>query len=87
MTKLYVLVDKHLRSSQQAVQAAHAAAEFCLKDKGRRWTNGTIVIAKVDNINDWVAKAEAVFREPDMANMVTAVAYLSLDLDPTLKLL
>lgn len=85
--KLYVLVDKYLTKSQKAVQSAHAVAEFCLKDKGKNWTNGTLVLTEVDNIMDWVDGSDAIFREPDMSNMITAVAYLSVDLDKMLRLL
>lgn len=39
--KLYVVVDKNLPINVQAVQSAHAVAEFMKKHPATMWGNGT----------------------------------------------
>ena len=42
-TKLYTLVRRDLRNNgQRAVQAAHAVAEYLLKNPNTKWDNGII---------------------------------------------
>lgn len=72
--KLYILVDQFLAPSKRAVQAAHAVAEYLLLHPDTEWDNGTLVLLKVPDIENWVQHADAVFREPDLDNRVTAVA-------------
>ena len=77
--KLYVVVDKKLPTNVQAVQSAHAVAEFMKKNPATMWHNGTLVLLKGDvgqgfwryrRINtEW-----AEFREPDMKDALTAYA-------------
>lgn len=79
MLKLYVIVDSSLGMSHQAVQAAHAVAEFCLKEK-TPWDNGTLVVLKDSNIPKWKdylecgGKKVISFHEPDRGNQLTAIA-------------
>ncbi len=83
--KLYVLVRKDLPTSQQAVQAGHAIAEFLLREKPNDWDNGTLVLLGVGSEFKLIEMAEKMefrgirssgFREPDMENQLTAVAAL-----------
>jgi hypothetical protein len=81
--KLFVLVDKGLSKSQQAVQSAHAVAEFLLRVPGTAWDNGTLVLLKVDDVVPWLSKLQdkphAYFVEPDLNDKVTAVAATGVD--------
>lgn len=77
--KLYVLVRGDLSRAQQAVQAGHAVAEFCLK--GRGWENGTLVYLKVRGLKElegWYEKLGKgfPFYEPYYKNEMTAFAVL-----------
>ena len=76
--KLYVIVDSKLSMSHQAVQAAHAVAEYCLTVK-TPWMNGTLVVLKAENLQPYMRYAQAVFREPDLDNRVTAIAALGIN--------
>ena len=75
--KLYVLVDANLSKSQQGVQAGHALAEYLLRCK-TDWENGTLVYLKTYDLKKYLHLAEAVFREPDLNNHVTAIAALDI---------
>lgn len=79
--KLYVVVDKSLPISVQAVQAAHAVAEFMKQHPTTAWKNGTLVMLKADLRYGmyykyrWRPYEFAAFNEPDMkGNPVTAFA-------------
>ena len=45
--KLYIITDATLSPSQQAVQSAHAVAEFQKNHPGAPWVNGTLVLLKL----------------------------------------
>jgi hypothetical protein len=88
MEKLYVLVRKDLSVSQQAVQAGHAVAEYLLHGPRTNWKNGTLVYLGVRNKIDleyWTEKFDRKniewvgFREPDMADELTAVSVIGND--------
>ena len=78
--KLYVVVNQLLSPSQQAVQSAHAVAEFLKKYPNTLWSNGHLVLLKdtyhIDgNMKGWGHDGEyAEFIEPDLNNKVTAYA-------------
>jgi len=77
--KLYVVVDEKLTISQQAVQSAHAVAEFLKKNSNTLWDNGYLVLLRHSNTQCWGVlrnyKHEYVeFKEPDLGNKVTAYA-------------
>lgn len=83
--KLYVVVNDKLSVSQQAVQSAHAVAEFLRKNPYTTWSNGYLVLlrdkpdyngnmycygkVKWNKLNQY-----AEFIEPDVGNKVTAYA-------------
>jgi hypothetical protein len=83
--KMYVLVRKDLNKAQQAVQGGHALAQFLLNHQSS-WENGTLIYLGVKGerqLMNWIRKLEweqidtAVWREPDMASEITAVAAYS----------
>jgi len=78
--KLFVLIDKRLSRSQQAVQACHAVAEFALK-YGNQWEHRSMVLLAVDGgdqLEEWTGKLAdcrfVEFREPYYDNRMTAIA-------------
>ncbi len=82
--KLFVTVRKDLTSSQQAVQAGHAVAEYMLHGLSfRRWKNQTLIylgVKGLKQIEHLKMKLEmndipfVEFREPDLNNETTAIA-------------
>jgi len=83
MKKLYVIVRKDLTTSQMAVQAGHAVAEYLLHSHFFRWQNETLIYLGVKNLNQleklkYKLGIENIkyieFREPDLNNEVTAIA-------------
>lgn len=74
---------KDLSTSQRAVQAGHAVAEFLLRGPSSRWSNGTLVYLGVKGLNQlenlkYKLKLLDIpfveFREPDIGNEATAIA-------------
>ena len=89
--KLYVCVRESLSKSQQAVQAAHAVANFQKAFPTAPWTNGTLVLLSLKDVSPsgrdtFEAEANALarlttpfittFQEPDLDNKTTAFAAL-----------
>ena len=81
--KLYVIVRKDLSTSQMAVQAGHAVAEFLLRGHISRWNNGTLIylgvkgLRQLENLKYKLNLHEipyTEFREPDIGNETTAIA-------------
>jgi len=81
--KMFVIVRKDLSTSQQAVQAGHALAEYLLHGPFSRWQNGTLIYLGVKGLNqleNLKRKFEREnikfieFREPDLNNETTAIA-------------
>ena len=80
---MFVIVRKDLSTSQQAVQAGHALAEYLLHGPFSRWQNGTLIYLGVKGLNQLENlkrkfKLENIkfieFREPDLNNETTAIA-------------
>lgn len=87
--KLFILIDKRLSRSQQAVQASHAAIDFALQ-YGRDWKHQSLVLLAVDGRDelerwnqDFLDKGYKVscFREPYYQNGMTAVVCHGCDND------
>lgn len=81
--KLYVIVNEKLTPSQQAVQSAHAVAEFIKQNPYSLWNNGYLVLLKdspdsVGNMRcytpNWQEQS-AIFKEPDIGDKITAYAF------------
>jgi len=75
--RLYVVVDENLPRSYQAVQAAHAVAEYMLQE-GAKWKNQTLIvlkgsIKKMETLKTY-SKEWCCFKEPDLNGKVTAIA-------------
>jgi len=73
--KLYIIVDSHLSKSQQAVQGAHVVAEYLITNPKTEWNNGTIILLKHSELEILVSECDALFREPDLNNKLTAIAF------------
>ena len=80
---MFVIVRKDLTTSQQAVQAGHALAEYLLHGPFSRWQNGTLIylgvkgLRQLENIKhkfDMEDIPYMEFREPDLNNETTAIA-------------
>ena len=83
MKKLFILVRKDLSTSQQAVQAGHAVAEFLLHSNFSDWDNGTLIYLGVKGLyqlEKWMLNLKeldipfTIFKEPDIGNEPTAIA-------------
>jgi len=90
--KLYVVVNEKLTPSQQAVQSAHAVAEFLKQYPNTVWSNGYLVLLKdkpnaVGNMVPYIYGDcdIAKFIEPDLGNTVTAYAAFGRRVSETLK--
>ena len=85
MKRLYVLTRKDLGLAYQAVQGAHAVAEFHKQDYNDavEWDNQYLIMLEVDNLDMldyWAWRLESkeiaftAFFEPDLENEMTAIA-------------
>jgi len=86
--KLYVITRTDLATSQQAVQAGHAVAEYVLEHEDswdEKWDNGTLVYLGIKNEDELKSLTKALgcanipytsFQEPDYGNQLTAIASL-----------
>jgi hypothetical protein len=77
--KLYVVVDASLSKSQQAVQASHGVAQYVIDEdihpSKDRWLNSTLVLLKDRDLDKYLSSCDSYWREPDLDNRVTAVAF------------
>ena len=87
--KLFILIDKRLSRSQQAVQSSHAAIEFALK-YGGLWIHQSLVLLAVDGSDELEQLCKtftskeyktACFREPYYQDRLTAVVCHGCDED------
>jgi hypothetical protein len=80
MEKLFVLIRDELAPAHQAVQGGHAVAQWMLEHPEPSWNNGILVYLRVKNMPLWYHKLQkfgydySEFREPDMGNIITAIA-------------
>lgn len=83
MQKLFVIVRKDLTTSQQAVQAGHALAEYMLHSLNLRWKNQTLIYLGVkdgfqlEKLKYQLLKSDITFfefKEPDLNNETTAIS-------------
>jgi len=91
--KLYVIVNSELTISQQAVQSAHAVAEFLKKHPHTMWSNGHLILLKekpaysgsMSRYGFGHSCEVAEFKEPDLDNKVTAVAIFGPNVEKLMK--
>jgi hypothetical protein len=90
--KLYVVVNETLTPSQQAVQSAHAVAEFLRKNPHTMWSNGYLILLKDKpgyggNMRPYLYSnmEYAEFIEPDLDNKVTAYACFGQHVEKQMK--
>jgi hypothetical protein len=91
--KLYVVVNETLSTSQQAVQSAHAVAEFMKHHPHTTWQNGHLILLKDRPFYEgnmirygWLSGVEhAEFIEPDLDNKVTAYALFGYKVEAMMK--
>lgn len=90
--KLYVVVNEKLTYSQQAVQSAHAVAEFMRNNPYTMWRNGYLILLKDSPgysgdmqcyLSGYCESAK--FVEPDLGNKVTAYAVFGLHAERAMK--
>ena len=82
--KLYILIRKDMPKSYMAVQAGHAVAAWLLAQDRTQltWKNNTLIYLGVKNEREllkWQEKLgdkAIMFREPDLDDEATALAYL-----------
>ena len=76
--RLYVLIDKSLDPVYGCVQRGHAVAAYLLEHPDG-WKNQYLIYLYAD-LRKWVGKLNyfgldySIFKEPDLANQITAVA-------------
>jgi hypothetical protein len=83
MKKLFVIVRKDLSTSQRAVQAGHALAEYLLHSPNFRWKNEILIYLGVKGLTQLLNLKRKLdlrgikyveFHEPDLNNEITAIA-------------
>lgn len=79
--KLFVLIKEDMPLAYQGVQGGHAVAQWLLDNtQNPIWQNETLVFLKCKDLDLWMMKLNdlgikySTFREPDMNNIVTAIA-------------
>lgn len=78
--KLYVLIDKSLEPVYGCVQGGHAVAQYLIEHPiSRNWNNDYLIYLYADlskwiNVLEQKNKVFSVFKEPDLGNVVTAIA-------------
>ena len=75
---LYVLVNKKYNKSYQAAQCCHAVAEYVKQNPESPWNNGKIILLKTSCLSCYADLADAIWREPDQDDQITAVAALNI---------
>jgi hypothetical protein len=90
--KLYVVVNETLTPAQQAVQSAHAVAEFMRKYRYTMWSNGYLILLKGQPAYGGNMRCHrtsgcefAEFVEPDLNNIITAYVCFGPDVERLLK--
>ena len=90
--KLYVVVSDKLTQSQQAVQSAHAVAEFLRLNPNTVWRNGYLILLKDSpqangNMRGYIftRHERAEFVEPDLGMKVTAYAMFGQHVEQAMK--
>ncbi len=90
--KLYVVVNENLTSSQQAVQSAHAVAQFMRENPNTMWSNGYLILLKgspayMGSMRCYRTSGceHAEFVEPDLNNVITAYAVFGPDVERLMK--
>ena len=85
MKRLYVLTRSDLGLPYQAVQGAHAVAQYMLDNPNSEWKNGYLIFLSVEDeaqLDHWDWKIQTKrrdtrvsrFREPDINDELTAIA-------------
>ena len=75
---MYVLISKDLNPVYGCVQGGHAVAQWLLEHNDG-WRNNYLIYLYAD-IEKWIAKLDylnvdySLFKEPDLANKITAIA-------------
>lgn len=87
MKRLYVLTRSDLGLPYQAVQGAHAVAQFMLDNPDHEWKNEYLIFLSVDNESeldhwDWKIQTKrdakvSRFREPNINDELTAISVYS----------
>ena len=77
--RLYVLISKDLNPVYGCVQGGHAVAQYLLEHPKQNWNNQYLIYLYA-NVDVWKRKLDmfgldySSFREPDLDNVLTALA-------------
>lgn len=90
--KLFVIVNRLLSKSQQAVQGGHAIAQFLIDHPSSEWRNNTLVFLRVsdeDELSDLYSRLDteqkSLFLEPYWDNKLTAIAAYGINIEDQVK--